>query len=69
MKASSFFNFAWFGVKTILLRRKDPILGTVIVTDACNLRCKHCSVNNITAVMHPYGQIKMEKPGACAPGF
>lgn len=56
-------------MKTILLRRKDQILGTVIVTDACNLRCKHCSVNNITAVMHPYGQIKMEKPGACAPGF
>ena len=60
MKASSFFYFAWFGVKTILLMRKDPILGTVIVTDACNLHCKHCSVNNITAVMHPYGQIRRE---------
>jgi MoaA/NifB/PqqE/SkfB family radical SAM enzyme len=60
MKASSFFYFAWFGVKTILLRRKDPILGTVIVTDACNLHCRHCSVNNITAVMHPYGQIRRE---------
>ena len=60
MKASSFFYFAWFGVKTILLMRKDPILGTVIVTDACNLHCRHCSVNNITAVMHPYGQIRRE---------
>ena len=60
MKGSSFFYFAWFGVKTILLRRKDPILGTVIVTDACNLHCRHCSVNNITAVMHPYGQIRRE---------
>jgi len=35
-------------------------LGTVIVTDRCNLHCKHCSVNNITAVMHPYDQIKKE---------
>jgi MoaA/NifB/PqqE/SkfB family radical SAM enzyme len=44
-------------VKTILLRRQDPILGTVIVTDRCNLRCKHCSVNNLTAVMHPWAQL------------
>lgn len=60
MKLSSFIRFASFGVKTIVLRRKEPILGTVIVTDRCNLKCKHCSVNNITAVMHPYGQIRRE---------
>jgi Radical SAM superfamily. len=30
------------------------------VTDKCNLHCKHCSVNNITAVVHPYEQIKKE---------
>lgn len=57
MKLSSFIHFAAFGVKTILLRKKDPILGTVIVTDKCNLHCRHCSVNNITAIVHPYGQI------------
>ena len=60
MKLSSFFPLAWFGVKTILFRKKDPILGTVIVTDKCNLKCKHCSVNNITAVIHPYTQIRQE---------
>ncbi|MBQ4097405.1 MAG: radical SAM protein [Clostridia bacterium] len=60
MKLSSFLTFAGFGIKTVLLRRKDPILGTVIVTDKCNLKCKHCSVNNITAIMHPYSQIKRE---------
>lgn len=60
MKASSFLHFAGFGIKTILFRRKDPILGTVIVTDQCNLHCRHCSVNNITAVIHPYPQIKAE---------
>ena len=57
MKLSSFFYFAAFGVKTILLRRQEPILGTVIVTDRCNLHCKHCSVNNLTAVMHPWAQL------------
>ncbi|WP_022762154.1 radical SAM protein [Butyrivibrio sp. AD3002] len=60
MKASAFWPLMRFGVKTVLFKKKDPILGTVIVTDKCNLKCKHCSVNNITAVMHPYGQIKGE---------
>jgi MoaA/NifB/PqqE/SkfB family radical SAM enzyme len=60
MKFSSFSYFALFGVKTILLNKKDPILGTVIVTDKCNLKCRHCSVNNITAVIHPYDQILRE---------
>ena len=44
MKLSSFLHFAAFGVRTILLREKKPILGTVIVTDRCNLKCRHCSV-------------------------
>lgn len=60
MKFSSFMRFAGFGIKTILFKKKDPILGTVIVTDKCNLHCKHCSVNNITAVIHPYSQIRNE---------
>ena len=60
MKLSSFMYLAGFGVKTILFRSKKPILGTVIVTDRCNLHCKHCSVNNITAVIYPYEQIRRE---------
>ena len=60
MKLSSFLRLAYFGIKTILFRKRDPILGTIIVTDKCNLKCKHCSVNNITSVMHPYLQIKNE---------
>ena len=60
MKASSFLYFARFGVRTILLRKRDPILGTIILTDKCNLHCKHCSVNNITAVIYPYRQIRAE---------
>ena len=60
MKARNFLYFMGFGLKTVLLRKKDPILGTVIVTDRCNLHCRHCSVNNITAVIHPYAQIRAE---------
>ncbi|MBR5646354.1 MAG: radical SAM protein [Treponema sp.] len=60
MKLSSFFYFTGFAFKTILLRKKSPILGTVIITDKCNLHCRHCSVNNIIAVIHPYEQVKKE---------
>ena len=60
MKLSTFLYFARFGIKTVLFHKKEPILGTVIVTDKCNLKCKHCSVNNITAIVHPYEQIKNE---------
>lgn len=60
MKLSSFAYFARFGISTILFHKKEPILGTVILTDKCNLHCKHCSVNNITAVVHPYAQIRRE---------
>jgi len=60
MKAGTFLHFASFGIRTVLFRKKDPILGTVIVTDKCNLKCKHCSVNNITAIIHPYEQVKRE---------
>ena len=60
MKLSSFLHFAAFGVRTILLREKKPILGTVIVTDRCNLKCRHCSVHDLTSVDHPYEQIRRE---------
>ena len=57
MKLSAFAYFARFGIKTILFRKKDPILGTIILTDRCNLHCKHCSVNNIVSEDYPYRQI------------
>lgn len=60
MKLSSSLYFANFGIRTVLFRKRNPILGTIIVTDKCNLKCKHCSVNNITAVVYPYRQIKAE---------
>lgn len=60
MKLSSFAYFAGFGIKTVLFRSKKPILGTVILTDKCNLKCRHCSVNNITAKIYPYKQIRRE---------
>lgn len=39
---------------------KKPILGTIILTDYCNLSCKHCAVNNISKVIYPYVDIVEE---------
>lgn len=68
MKSSSFRYFFRFGVKTVLLRKQDPILGTIIVTDKCNLSCKHCAVNNIRARIYPYENIRKEMEDLYASG-
>lgn len=69
MKISSFLRFAAFGASTILFKRKKAILGTIILTDQCNLSCKHCAVNNITSVIHPYEQIRREMERMYAQGI
>lgn len=60
MKTTSFIKFSLFGLRTILFKRKKAILGTIILTDKCNLTCKHCSVNNVTSVIYTYDKIKNE---------
>lgn len=69
MRITSFFKFASFGLKSILYHKKSPILGTVILTDKCNLHCKHCSVNNHLATIAPYSQIKHEMEQLYAMGI
>lgn len=63
MKTSSLLKFSAFGISTILLKRKKPILGTIIVTDKCNLTCKHCAVNNVNSRIYKYQSIKEEMVG------
>lgn len=60
LKLKDFVNLSAFGIKTILFKMKKPILGTIILTDYCNLSCKHCAVNNINKVMYPYEDIVEE---------
>ncbi|MHC1685260.1 MAG: radical SAM protein [Clostridiaceae bacterium] len=60
MRIGDFIKLSVFGVKTILFKMKKPILGTIILTDYCNLSCKHCAVNNINKVMYPYEDIIQE---------
>jgi len=60
MKLSSLITLSAFGLSTILFKRDKAILGTIILTDKCNLSCKHCAVNNRAAVIYPYEQIQRE---------
>lgn len=60
MKTSTLVGLSLRGITTILFRRKKPIIGSIIVTDKCNLSCKHCAVSNITSILYPYKQIRSD---------
>lgn len=57
MKVRQLLSLTYFGIKTVLFKRKDPLVGSIILTDKCNLSCRHCKVNNITGVVYPYARI------------
>jgi MoaA/NifB/PqqE/SkfB family radical SAM enzyme len=57
MKSISLLKFSLFGISTVIFKRKRPILATIILTDKCNLSCKHCAVNNITSQIYSYPSI------------
>jgi len=60
MKARTWAELAWFSASTVLLRRKDPIIGSVILTDRCNLHCQHCAVANIRRINYPMPRVRAD---------
>ncbi|MCU0301475.1 MAG: radical SAM protein [Candidatus Nanopelagicales bacterium] len=50
----------WFGLTTVLLRRRDPIVGSLIVTDRCNLACAHCAVANLRRTDYPFPVLRAD---------
>ena len=60
MRWSTFARFVAFGASTVLFRRRDPILGTIILTDKCNLRCRHCAVVADAGTIQPYAGVRAE---------
>ncbi len=50
-------ELGWFGLNTVVAHRTDPIIGSIILTDRCNLSCQHCAVGNIRRVDYPWSRI------------
>lgn len=69
MKFRHLVKLGFFGLSTVMLRRKKPILATIIITDKCNLTCKHCAVNNINGVMYPYDLVRGQMEGLYREGI
>jgi len=66
--ARTWLELGWFGLSTVLLRRRDPIVGSLIVTDRCNLACRHCGVANLRRVDHPFGRLRSDLRSLYAQG-
>jgi MoaA/NifB/PqqE/SkfB family radical SAM enzyme len=45
---------------TVLLRRRDPIIGSLILTDRCNLACRHCAVANLRRLDYPFATVQRD---------
>lgn len=53
-------ELGWFGLTTLALRRQDPVVGSLIITDRCNLACRHCAVANLRRVSYPFAQLSAD---------
>jgi len=60
MPARTWLELGWFGLTTVVLRRHDPIIGSIILTDRCNLACRHCAVANLRKVDYPWSRVRAD---------
>lgn len=60
MHGSSYLTLAARGLNALLFNRQQPFIGSIILTDRCNLACRHCTVNNITRTIYPLAQIQAD---------
>ncbi len=48
------------GVREIAAKHPRPIVGTIILTDICNLACEHCATYGLRKEMYSYRDISRE---------
>lgn len=46
MKLTAFASLALSGLMAMVCSQRPPVLATIILTDRCNLSCRHCAVSN-----------------------
>ncbi len=51
-KLGQYIYLGWWFVRARFLGRKAPLQTVLFITDACNLRCKHCSVADVVGSKH-----------------
>lgn len=49
-----------YGIRTKLLKQVSPFVGSIILTDRCNLACRHCAVANLQGTLYPLAAIRAE---------
>jgi MoaA/NifB/PqqE/SkfB family radical SAM enzyme len=57
LDARAWLSLGWFGLNAVVARRRAPIVGSLIVTDRCNLACQHCAVANLRRTDYPFAQL------------
>lgn len=57
IKLSQLAYYASYGIKQILTKSDKPLIGSIILTDSCNLSCLHCAVSNKIKTMYTYDSI------------
>lgn len=60
MKFGTLVELSRSGAMAVFSHKKRPFLGSIIITDKCNLSCMHCAVGNITRRIYPLEQIRSE---------
>lgn len=60
MKFDDFFSISLKAIKSLILKDTSPIIGSIILTDRCNLSCKHCAVKNIAKTLYSYESIMLD---------
>lgn len=61
-------QLAWRAFTTIGLGFTAPLVGSLIVTDRCNLACRHCAVANIRRVDYLFRRLRQDLKSLYAQG-
>ncbi len=68
MNATAWFAVGCQVVETLAGRRSSPLVGSIILTDRCNLACLHCAVANIRKVDYPLPRVRADLANLRAQG-
>jgi hypothetical protein len=53
------FYIKW-GINRVLFKKRVPLSSSIILTDKCNLNCKHCIVSNLGYGKYSFESVKSD---------